>query len=517
MVKVEKRHTCTIIHNYDIGDCPFIEKMFSVWDRLYHRYYMYGIYYDKDKKDLYLPSGMDDYFIYRNFYGDIFEKRQPDEYEVLEDKIFLKSKPRDNTQVEAIKFCTGLSPYEKNRNCSQLSLNLPTGKGKTYVAITVFAFYRVKTMMITSTIDWLYQWKEKILEYTNLTKDEVYIIAGKPSIVKLFNGMHDHSKIKFFLCSHDTLKAYATANGWDSVHELFKTLKIGIKIFDEAHLYFDNTMMIDNFTDVWKTYYLTATPMKSNINEDKIYKRCYEKVPKISMFDEDNDPHTEYLAIFFNSRPNPMQISDCQNAYGFDRIKYENYLVTRPNYFKLLRILMEILRNRLTPEGKCLIYIGTNYAIQITYYWFKYYFRNLSIGIFSSLVDKDSKRDQLNNKIILTTTKSAGAALDIPGLEITVILDEPFKSKQIAIQTLGRTRAKNTLYIDIVDVGFKSLRYYYNSKLSAFQKYAVSCKELSISDNELDQRVKEIDEKEINEFKAKEKNYIKVVEFVKEK
>ena len=513
MVKVEKRHTCTIIHNYEMGDVPFIEKMFSVWDRLYHRYYLYGIYYDKKNKDLYLPSGMDDYFIYRNFYGDIFEKRNPDEYASIDNKILLKSAPRDDTQIEAIKFCTGLSPYEKNRNLSQLSLNLPTGKGKTYVAIAVFAFYRIKTMMITSTIDWLYQWKEKILEYTNLTKDEVYIIAGKASIVKLFNGMHDHTKIKFFLCSHDTLKAYATANGWESVHELFKTLKIGIKIYDEAHLYFDNTMMIDNYTDVWKTYYLTATPMKSNVNEDKIYKRCYEKVPKISMFDEDNDPHTEYLAIFFNSRPNPMQVSDCQNAYGFDRIKYENYLVTRPNYFKLLRILMEIIRCRLSPEGKCLIYIGTNYAIQATYNWLHYYFRNLSIGIFSSLVDKDSKRDQLNNTIILTTTKSAGAALDIPGLEITMILDEPFKSKQIAIQTLGRTRAKNTLYIDIVDTGFKSLRYYYNSKLPAFQKYATNCKQLSISDAELDSRVKEIDYNEMKRLEEKHKPNIHVIEF----
>lgn len=512
MVKVEKRHTCTIIHNYDLGDSPFIEKMFSVWDRLYHRYYMYGIYYDQDNKDLYLPSGMDDYFIYRNFYGDIFEKRNPDDYAIINDKILLKSKPRDDTQIEAIKFCTGLSPYEKNRDLSQLSLNLPTGKGKTYVAIAVFAFYRIKTMMITSTIDWLYQWKEKILEYTNLDEKEVYIIAGKPSIVKLFNGMHDHKDIKFFLCSHDTLKAYANANSWESVHELFKKLKIGIKIFDEAHLYFENTVMIDNFTDVWKTYYLTATPMKSNINEDKIYKRCYEKVPKISMFDEDNDPHTEYLAIFFNSRPNAMQISDCQNAYGFDRIKYENYLVTRPNYFKLLRILMEIIKHRLSPEGKCLIYIGTNYAIQITYNWLSCYFKNLSIGIFTSLVDKDSKRDQLNNRVILTTTKSAGAALDIPGLEITIILDEPFKSKQIAIQTLGRTRAKNTLYIDIVDTGFRSLRYYYKSKLPAFQKYATGCKELVISDNELDSRVKEIDNRELEELR-KIKNLTKVISF----
>ena len=512
--KVEKRRTCTVIHNYEMGDSPYIEKMFSIWDKLYHRYRIFGIYYDEKNKDLYLPSGMDDYFIYRNFYGDIFEKNIPDQYEEV-DKILLKYKPRDEIQIESIKFCLGLDQYYKNRDKAQLSLNLATGKGKTYVAITIFAYYHIKSAMITSTIDWLYQWKEKILEYTNLTDKEVYIISGKASIIKLFNGIHDHNNIKFYLVSHDTIKAYANNNGWESVSELFKKLKIGIKIFDESHLYLDNTIMIDNFTNTWKTYYLTATPMKSDTNEDKIYQRLYEKVPKISMFDQDNDPHTEYLAIHFNSHPNPLQISDCQNVYGFDRIKYENYLVSRPNYFKLLRILMEIISNKVSPEGKCLIYIGTNYAINITYYWLSYYFRNLPVGIFTSLVPKDQKRFQLNNKIILTTTKSAGAALDIPGLEMTIILNEPFKSKQLAIQTLGRTRAKDTMYIEVIDTGFKSIKYYYKSKLPVMNKYATKCSEIILSDNDLDQKVMELDRRDLELIKManSNKNLKTVVKF----
>ena len=93
-------------------------------------------------------------------------------------------------------------------------------------------------------------------------------------------------------------------------------LRVGIKIYDESHLYFDNTMMIDNFSDVWKTYYLTATPMRSDREEDRIYQRCYEKVPKLSLFDEEKDPHTEYISIHFNSNPTPYDINGCQNMYG---------------------------------------------------------------------------------------------------------------------------------------------------------------------------------------------------------
>ena len=54
MSKVEKRHTCTIVHNYDLGDCPFIEKMFSIWIKARFRREPFGRYYDAKNKYLYL-------------------------------------------------------------------------------------------------------------------------------------------------------------------------------------------------------------------------------------------------------------------------------------------------------------------------------------------------------------------------------------------------------------------------------------------------------------------------------
>ena len=112
----------------------------------------------------------------------------------------------------------------------------------------------------------------------------------------------------------------------------------------------------------------------------------------------------------------------------------------------------------------------------------------------------------MNNKIILTTTKSAGAALDIPGLEMTIILNEPFKSKQLAIQTLGRTRAKDTMYIEVIDTGFKSIKYYYKSKLPVMNKYATKCSEIILSDNDLDQKVMELDRRDLELIKMANSN-----------
>lgn len=521
MPKIEIRHSCIVIHNYTPGDNAFIESRFSIYDKVYHRRFPKGMYYDEKNKDLYLPSGMDFYYITKSFGNDVFHKTEPNDFEGT-NRILLKYAPRDQVQMEAINFCIGHDKYERNRNAAQLAVNLNTGKGKTYVAVAVMAYFCVKTIMITSSIDWINQWREKIKEYTNIQDDEIYTIAGKASIIKLLK-FNLNKRIKFYLCSHDTIKAFATKYGWENVTKLFKALKIGIKIYDEAHLYFDNICMIDFYTDIWKTFYLTASPMRSDRYEDSIYQFSFKTIPKINLYDEETDPHTKYLAIRFNSRPTPEQVSLCRNAYGFDRIKYTDYLITRPNYYLLLSMLMDMIFKFTSPNGKCLIYIGTNKAISVTHQWLNFYYPGVSIGLFSSLVPKLEKKNQLNNKIILTTTKSAGAALDIDGLEMTIILNEPFKSKVLAQQTLGRTRGQNTLYVDIIDIGFRSICYYYNAKKPVFRKYATECDETEFDDGVLENEYNlklEKEKKELEEYKEslrKEGKLKQIIEIVDKK
>ena len=231
--KIEMRKTTTIIHNYEPGDNEFIERKFSVYNKAYHRLEAKGMYYDAEKKDLYLPAGIEQYYIERSFGRDIFHKVGPDKFAKVSG-VKLKYTPRDEKQKEAIKFCLGMPPYER---AAQLQVNLNTGVGKTYVAIVTFAYLSMRTMMITSSLDWIDQWREKIKEYTNLRDDEIYTIAGVGSIAKLINGMKDVSKIKFFLCSHSTIKSFAKKYGWDMVSALFRRLEIGVKIYDEAHLW----------------------------------------------------------------------------------------------------------------------------------------------------------------------------------------------------------------------------------------------------------------------------------------
>ena len=82
--------------------------------------------------------------------------------------------------------------------------------------------------------------------------------------------------------------------------------------------------------------------------------------------------------------------------------------------------------------------------------------------------------------------------MDIDGMKVTVVLNEPFKSHVLAQQSLGRTRADNTFYIECVDIGFSQIKKYYYYKRPIFDKYALSCSDLPMRDSELNARYDKI-------------------------
>ena len=487
MSKIVVYNTHIEINNYEYGDSFKLEKFFSVFDKTTHRFYPDGIYYDEKNKKAYLPRGIDIQFIENLFSCNAMYVNEHDNVGKV-DKILIRYLPRNEAQRESIDFMLCKNKYIRNEKRSQLSLNLDTGAGKTYVAVMAASYYRYRTGVIAPSIDWLKQWKERIIEYTDIEPDEIYMISGIGTIARLLNGMRDISKIKFFLISHSTIRNYGEKYGWGKVGELFNTLGIGIKVYDEAHLSFKNMCMIDFFTNSFKTYYLTASLDRSDRSENRIFQAYFKNIPKLNLFDEDKDPHANYLALLYNSRPTAIDIKRCcSNKYGFSAIMYAGYVIKRPNFYKLLSIVLYIAANN---NGKMLIFIGKNDSILSVYEWIKYNFPIFrdSIGIYNSTIPKEIKRNELNKKIILSTIKSSGTASDISGLKYVVCLANPFVSKVIAKQTFGRLRDRNTMYIDVIDLGFAATKsYYYNyDRREVFEKYSVKMESKRFGENDLD-------------------------------
>ena len=482
--KIILKHSRIEINNYDLGDAPRIEYLFSIFNKINFQREPMAIEYDPNKRILYLPRGMNIDLLTSSFYADPVLDKECDPYIDNPTPIPIKYLAKDERQMEILKFLLGVDKYAYTQNRSQLSVNSTTGSGKTFVTVGMMCFTGARVIIITSNTGWLEQWKTKIKEYTNLKDKDIYMIAGRASIDKLLS--RDPLQYQVFLASHSTLYSYGMKTGWDSISELFKYLRCRIKVFDEAHLYFDNMARLDYHTNTNKTIYLTATPLKSSSDADLIYQEYFRNIASIELFDEDKDPHVNYIALLFHSNPTPYEIkSYTRGPYNFDRNIYTDYLVNKPNFIKLLDIIIDMT---LPMPGKILIYIGKNEAILNVYNYMiqTYPFLTSHVGIYTSIVDKAEKPLALTKKYILTTTKSCGAASDISKLVCTVNLAEPFVSQVTTRQTLGRCRDNNTVYLDCVDMSCYKTKLYYKKKRTVFLKYAKSCKEHYFNELELD-------------------------------
>lgn len=485
--KITVTNTAIIINDYNLGDCQELEGIFKTFDPVTHKFNSFGSYYDEKERKFYMPAGMDLWRVKKILNEKYYDRISHHQFKAIND-IMIKARPRDEKQQEALRFMCNIGEYESNIDKPALSVNLFTGIGKTYCSIATISFFKMKSIIITGSNTLLKQWESEILKYTNLKSNEIMHLTGSPVCNMILSGKSKKAnEAKVYLCSHGTLRSFGDNFGWDKVYKLFEYLGIGLKFFDEAHTNYENMIMIDFFTNVYKTYYVTATPGRSNWKENNIFQISLKNVPSIDLFDENSDPHTSYVAIKWNSKPTALQISSCKNMYGLDRMKYIDYVTKNPEFYKMLRVVMDLV---IKCKGRVLMYIGTNEAILRVYYWISHTYPEFlgDIGIFSSLLPNDQKMKEKNKKLLLSTTKSAGLGEHIEGLKMTIVLAEPFKSEIIARQTLGRTRDDKTLYIELVDLGFKYTKKFYYDKLKTFNKYAKDTSDTHIDQYELDRR-----------------------------
>ena len=483
--KMILHNSAIVINNCNWEDYPTLTNKFANWDPLRFKKDYIGIHYDKQSRRLFLPRGIDVDYVKRKISSNMeleeFTSTVIHNYNFAYNQkpIKMKMGPRDNVQIEALNFVLCKDKYQKNSGKSQFALNLFTGKGKTFVISAAISYLGIRTIIITAQTGILDQWIKRIKEYTTIDDSEIVKLEGGPMITRILENKSTVLNKSLYLCTHSTLQTYANMHGWNSIGELFKKLQIGIKVFDEAHQNFLNMSLIDFAArDVWRTYYVTATPSRSDSTENRIYKLYMKNVPSIDLFNPDVDAHTKYIAIKYNSYPKPSDITKCKTSvYGISNPLYIDYLMRNERFWIMFDYIFSLIYKS---GGRALFYIGTNSAILKVKQriLFNYPELQYDIGIYTSI--SENKQEEKNKKYILTTTKSAGAGEDIPHLKYSVVLAEPFKSEVLARQTLGRTRDNDTVYIELVDVGFKQLNAYYNAKKSVFNKYASECKNMNV-------------------------------------
>lgn len=472
------KHSSIVIPDYTPGDCQQLEKMLSTWDPTYFKVKNIGMEYNEETKTLYIPRGMDvsyiEYLLGRR------HKLIVDPNESEKASIRLMVEPRNGIQNKSIAFLMGEGKFKTKKN-SQLALNLDTGDGKTYCVIAGLTFMRTKAMILTHADSIKDQWRESLLKMTDILESQIINVSGSKVIRKIM-AMKGTLPWKVFLVNRRTIQSYAKAEGWDAVDEFFKKTKIGVKVFDEAHIEFATMMHIDFHSNVKKTIYLTANFERSEFRENIVFKTSFKNIPKFGKETRaEKERHIVYVPAFYNSNPDYSIRGYMKGPRGFDKNKYCEYQMSDDTFHEKLKFLVSSLYK--DNSNKLLIMTSKISSTEAVKEFINKEFPQFTCGVYNSSMNDKDKAETLKMDIISSTPKSLGTGNDIPGLRF-IINAEAYTSTVQANQSAGRLRAlesgAKTFYIEMVDSGFPDVTRMYKKRLPTFSEKCVDIMKLNI-------------------------------------
>lgn len=473
-------HSSMVVPDYTKGDCEKLEGILSVYDMSTFSFIPMGYHIEGDT--LYLPRAIDVNYVAKLLQRKAVLKYDADEREKV--SIRLKVEPRNDLQNKSISFLLGLGTFSHTASKSQLALTLTTGTGKTYCMTAAICHFKTTAMIMTHNENIKGQWIESFQDFTDIHESEIYNIKGSKSIEKLLK--EKKRKYKVYIVNRKTFHSYAKRNGWDKIRELFKELKIGVKVYDEAHIEFATIMKIDFFSNTYKTFYLTANFERSSEGEDRLFKLVYKNIEKYGY--ESKEVLTKnivYVTVFFDSNPTYIDKTALKGRYGLDRNKYSDYLMENSYYQHTLKTIFNKFSKLFDDVGgKLMLFNTTIAATERTKQILEEAF-DVSVQLFNSNMSADDKALALESTVISSTPRSLGTGSDIENLRV-VINSEPYKSKVTANQNAGRLRYNNdgkfSFYVELIDMGFTECKRLYNSRRKTLEDKCAKVVEINLQE-----------------------------------
>lgn len=480
------------------GTSPSLEKSFKVFNNFMgHISYkdVLGVM-DKKNKVLYIPIGADLEFIKSKLDKDqvryeIIDKS--DEFIKPRDSSFNideKYQMRDQIQAESIAFLTSKSLFHSKMLC------LGTGTGKTYCAVMAAWKLRTPILIISETLP--EQWCNKIIEYTGgqctLENKAIKIVKGSD---KLCNMLKNNKALKtiFYITTSSSISRVIEERGREFVNSIFDWCGIGIKCFDEFHMHWGQNVSIDTTIQTEQTWYLTATPSRTNDAERSVFMRCMRKIPSYGSKTLFARKDINLTLIDYNTFPTEYNVQKCHTKEGLSGIMYWNYIFEKYENIMymcgMIKMIIDPILDKY-PDAKILVYLAKlEHIDRFIHIMDKLYNKQMDFGNYTTMIEKKKKRYEIRKNIIFTTIGSGGVGLDIDDLQCVISL-VPYSSNITASQMIGRLRIikddwgveKDLFYYDCIDTGFRSMRRQRDKRMSVFEPKAKNTQYISISKDE---------------------------------
>lgn len=481
MDKLIVKHSGIVVPNYELGEVPNLESKLSTFDSVYFKERPMAYDYDEEASTLYIPRGMN--------ISEVEEMtRRKAEYDfecndIDKALIRLQKEPKNTIQQRSIAYLLGEGDFKYTKTKSQLALNLDTGDGKTYCVIAALSFMREKSLIMTHIDNIKQQWIESLKKFTDTIDDFILDVKGSKVIEKVMKIPSNKLPWKTYLVNRKTLNSYAKKHGWQAVDEFIKHIKVGVKVFDEAHIEFETMMNIDFHSNVKKTIYLTANFERSEFKENIVFKHSFDNIPKFGISTRnEKERHIVYVPTFFNTKPSMEAKMSMRGIKGWlDKNKYSDYLTDKDKFYEVLKTTMDMC---IENPGRILILTSKISSTEDVAAFIKETYPDLQVGVYNSSIDSKLKEEiKESYPIISSTPKSMGTGTDLPGLRYVLNFDV-YSSSVMANQISGRLRelpnGDNTFFFEFIDSGIPDITKMYKKRLPIFKKKCKLIKQINL-------------------------------------
>lgn len=332
-------------------------------------------------------------------------------------------------------------------------IELQAGQGKTLC--TLFAINEIKqrTVLCIKPM-YIQRWMDDLAGKNGIFKlkpHELCKVQGSMELASIIRmALDGNLTYKFIIISNKTLhlyyKEYINGENMDKYHgvkpfELFKVLKAGVRVIDEAHQDFHQCFKTDLFSHIPKTIELSATLVPDDIFMRKMYETVYPKEKRFG-----GGIYHKYVNVFSIpyklDKSNSSRIVTTQRGMtSYSQGAYEESIMKDKkrlsNYLdKIEDLTAKYWASKRVEDYKLLIFASRVDMCRLIVERLEKIYPNLKI---TKYTEEEDYKILPEMDIIVSTPISAGTAVDIPKLQVcinTVALG----ATQANLQMIGRLR-----------------------------------------------------------------------------
>lgn len=361
--------------------------------------------------------------------------------ETVEFKVIDKRTPRDN-QEKFIK-------YICNKQQSNI-ITLDPGSGKTFITLIAIAILKVRTCFIIKPM-YVEKWIGDIHEAYNIKVKDIMVVRGGKDM-KAFTQLAEYNLVesKIIIVSSMTylnyLKDYETFGeevieiGYGCPpHTLMEKAGVGFVIVDEVHENPHFNYRANAYTNVNKFLGLSGSFESDDPFINKIYNLLFPPYLRVDNGERDIYVMAKALEYRFDRNKVIRHTNFARKSYS--HIIYEQSIMKQQhrlvNYLKMIESITKQSFVDIREAGqKMIIYCATVDMCTKVSEYLKPRYPELLVQRYTS---DDDYEEMIKSDLIVSTIKSLGTAIDVPGLRI-ILLTDAINSSQANIQVIGRLR-----------------------------------------------------------------------------